>query len=123
MVCAQVNGEPQKRAEEILDEVAITLTLSGLRGTCESAGAAGPAAAAAAAAANSTSGFVETYGVGICQGAYAPSLCAEWHRWDSQHSSENEAVDVFGRDQLFVVGAALQAGAPPVHTCALQAGR
>ena len=53
-----------------------------------------------------TSGFVETFGVGVCAGGYSPALCREWHRWDKEHGSENEPVDVFkGRpDQLFVVG-------------------
>jgi hypothetical protein len=55
---------------------------------------------------NVTSGFVETYGVGVCAGAYSPALLAEWHRWDQEHGSENEPVDCFDglADQLFVVG-------------------
>lgn len=59
-----------------------------------------------------TSGFVETFGVGVCRGAYSEALRQEWHRWDEENGSENEAVDIFGGDQLFVVsmGACWAAG-------------
>lgn len=62
---------------------------------------------------NVTSGFVETFGVGVCAGAYSPALLAEWHRWDGEHGSENEPVDCFEGldDQLFVVGASTSAAA------------
>lgn len=83
-----VNGEPQKKAEEILAEAAITLTLSGLR-----EGTTG----------NMARSFVQTYGVGLCRGAYAPELKREWQRWHTSHTSENESVDIFPADQLFVV--------------------
>lgn len=53
---------------------------------------------------NVTSGFVETYGVGVCRGRYSEALRREWHRWDKENCSENEEVDIFGDDQLFVVG-------------------
>ncbi len=61
------------------------------------------------APANVTSGFVETFGVGICAGGYSPALCKEWHRWDKENESENEPVDVFkgAPDQLFVVSGRL----------------
>lgn len=51
-----------------------------------------------------TSGFVETFGVGVCRGRYSEALRREWHRWDQENGSENEEVDIFGEDQLFVVG-------------------
>ena len=94
-----VNGEAQKRAEEILAEVAITLTLSGLRQSSNDTNTT----SINDNKANSTSGFVETHGVGICRGRYASTLCKEWHRWDKQNKSENDAVDIFEEDQLFVV--------------------
>lgn len=96
-----VNGEAQKRAEEILAEVAITLTLSGLRESNNDA--TSTANIDTNNKANSTSGFVETHGVGICRGRYASTLCKEWYRWDKQYKSENDAVDIFEEDQLFVV--------------------
>lgn len=54
-------------------------------------------------AANQTSGFVQTHGVGICRGRYSPTLLEEWHAWDRLHVSENDPVDCFPEDQLFVV--------------------
>lgn len=89
-----VNGEPQKKADEILAEVSITLTLSNLREEN---------APLQRKKENATSGFVETYGVGVCRGKYAHALKYEWHRWHSVYGSENEPVDVFQDDQLFVV--------------------
>lgn len=101
---------PQKRADEILAEVAITLTLSGLRSATpgptspsSGGGSSGARESAAPRSPNVTSGFVETFGVGVSRGRYAAALRREWHRWDKQHGSENDAVDMFGRDQLFVV--------------------
>lgn len=52
---------------------------------------------------NVTEGFVQTHGLGICRGGYAPALLKEWHRWDASHGSENDPVDAFPDDQLFVV--------------------
>ncbi|KAL6772007.1 hypothetical protein ACKKBG_A28625 [Auxenochlorella protothecoides x Auxenochlorella symbiontica] len=86
----RVNGELQKRADDMLGEVAITKTLSAL-------------ADEDAAAANSTPGFVRALGVGVGRGAYPPALLSEWHRWDAEHASENDPVDVFGQDQLYTV--------------------
>ena len=63
---------------------------------------------------NITEGFVQTHGLGICRGRYAKTLVKEWHRWDHLHESENDAVDAFPEDQLYVVfvfadgGAALE---------------
>ena len=52
---------------------------------------------------NITKGFVQTHGLGICRGRYAKTLVKEWHRWDHLHASENDAVDAFPGDQLYVV--------------------
>ena len=52
---------------------------------------------------NITEGFVQTHGLGICRGRYAKSLIKEWHRWHDLHESENDAVDGFPGDQLYVV--------------------
>lgn len=81
------DGEAQKTASEILGEAAVSLTLSRLR--CGSK--------------NVTSGFVETLGVGVCKGKYSRELAREWHRWDKIHTSENEPVDGYGDNQLYVV--------------------
>ena len=39
-------------------------------------------------AVNATACFAETAGAGVCRGAYAPQLLAEWRAWDAAHSSE-----------------------------------
>lgn len=86
-------------------EVAITLTLSGLRQSTsrglenENNNSGAPCALKS----NATAGFVETHGVGICRGRYAAALSKEWHRWDKQNGSENDPVDIFEDEQLFVV--------------------
>ena len=67
------------------------------------------------AAENETTAFVETYGVGVCRGQYADALREEWHAWDASHGSENEAVDCFGTDQLFVVFVVADGGSDLEH--------
>lgn len=137
-----VNGEAQKRAGDILGEVAIALTLSQLRGSpgitsvrltqhkfaCWEVAPVDKLSlvalcqrrcsveqdgwrAAGSSSRNVTSGFVETYGVGICRGHYAPSLLAEWHAWDEQNGSENDPVSCFPGDQLYVVFIVADGGA------------
>ena len=86
--------------------MAITLTLSGLRQiTPENPENQNinSGDAPLALKSNATAGFVETHGVGICRGQYAKALTKEWHRWDKQNGSENDPVDIFEGDQLFVV--------------------
>lgn len=105
-----VNGEGQKKAEEILAEAAITLTLNGLRSaesmrspTTDTTSRLISSSSDEKKQDNSTAGFVETYGVGVCRGRYAQELKKEWHRWDLIHKSDNDPVDIFPPDQLFVV--------------------
>lgn len=103
-LCSQVNGEVQKGAGEILAEVAVTLTLSALRGSSHSVQAESSTEFLPVSQENLTAGFVETFGVGICRGSYAPALCEAWRHWDRRFSSENDPVDVFPADQVFAVG-------------------
>jgi serine/threonine-protein kinase haspin len=103
-----VNGEGQKKAEEILAEAAITLTLNGLRSveTMRSPNSSNYRLITNNSDKkqdNNAAGFVETYGVGVCRGRYAQELKKEWHRWDLIHKSDNDPVDIFPPDQLFVV--------------------
>lgn len=60
---------------------------------------------------NATAGFVRTYGVGVCRGAYSGALAAEWAAWDAKHGSENDPVDAFGPEQLHVVFVVANGGA------------
>lgn len=94
-----INGEAQKKAEEVLGEAAVTLELSKLRSSSS----------------NVTSGFVETFGIGVCKGKYSDILAKEWHRWDKIHNSENEPVDIFGDDQLYVVFVVANGGTDLEH--------
>ncbi|KAK9801322.1 hypothetical protein WJX73_003144 [Symbiochloris irregularis] len=100
-----VNGEVQKTAGEILAEAAITLALSKLR----------EAGAPTARSANATSGFVELFGLGLCRGAYSTVLTREWHAWDRAHGSENDPIDHFGGDQLFMVYVTADGGVDLEH--------
>lgn len=83
-------GEAQKTASEILGEAAVSMALSKL-GREYSMGR------------NATSGFVKTHGIGVCRGKYSSALSKEWHRWDRIYTSENEAVDGYGENQLYAV--------------------
>lgn len=60
---------------------------------------------------NVTAAFVETHSVGVCRGPYAAKLVQAWHAWDASHGSENDPVDGFERDQLYVVFAVADGGA------------
>ena len=70
---------------------------------------------AGVAAQNSTQGFVQTHSVGVCRGRYASSLVREWHAWDKRKGSENDPVDMFGDDQLFVIFVVDNGGADLEH--------
>lgn len=58
---------------------------------------------------------METFGVGICRGTYAAALIAEWLRWDEQCKSENDPVDCFPNDQLYVVFVVANGGVDLEH--------
>lgn len=75
-------------------EVAVTSALSNLAQTHDETGALLP---------NSTSGLVETRGVGVCRGLYGPRLTRAWRAWDEANGSENDPVDAFPDSQLYVV--------------------
>ena len=62
-----------------------------------------------------TTCFVDMAGAGVCRGAYAPALLREWHAWDAARGSENEPVDCFGGDQLYVVFVVADGGADLEH--------
>ena len=70
---------------------------------------------AGVAAPNSTQGFVQTYGCGVCCGRYAGALVKEWRAWDIRNGSENDPVDAFGDDQLFIVFVVANGGADLEH--------
>jgi serine/threonine-protein kinase haspin len=85
----QVNGEPQKRFDEILQEIVISMELSALRNGKDF----------------STDGFVNVKRVTCVEGAYPQHLVDEWElfRDNRAEGSDNDHPEVFGDDQLYVV--------------------
>nr|CAI5819285.1 unnamed protein product [Callosobruchus analis] len=82
-----VNGERQKKYEEILSEIVISMELSNLRKNTV----------------NSTSGFTELQEVKCIQGCYPERLLDLWHLYDETKGSENECPDSFTEDQLYII--------------------
>ncbi|KAK1277493.1 hypothetical protein QJS04_geneDACA015811 [Acorus gramineus] len=84
-----VNGEVQKRSEEVLEEVLLSFTLNSLRqegrANCGSRN------------------FIETKDIRLCQGTYDASLITAWEDWDAKHGSENDHPKEFSEDQCYVV--------------------
>uniref|UniRef100_V5GYG3 non-specific serine/threonine protein kinase n=1 Tax=Anoplophora glabripennis TaxID=217634 RepID=V5GYG3_ANOGL len=82
-----VNGERQKKFDEILSEITIALELSNLRNNND----------------NKTSGFSEVQKVCCVQGSYPEKLIYLWELYDETRGSENDSPDIFGEDQLYIV--------------------
>ncbi|KAJ0980008.1 hypothetical protein J5N97_015482 [Dioscorea zingiberensis] len=83
-----VNGEVQKKSEEVLEEVLLSLTLNNLKpreGETDKE--------------NSCSIFIETKEYG----AYDASLINSWEDWDMKHGSENDHPKEFSEDQCYLV--------------------
>ncbi|KAK6911699.1 hypothetical protein RJ641_023792, partial [Dillenia turbinata] len=86
----RVNGEVQKRSEELLEEAILSRTLNRLR-EC------------GAQAQNSCTSFIETKDLKVCQGPYDPVLTQAWEDWDAEHGSENDHPKEFPEKQCYVV--------------------
>ncbi|KAL6657519.1 hypothetical protein ACP70R_005299 [Stipagrostis hirtigluma subsp. patula] len=87
-----VNGEPQKKSEEVLEEVLLSLTLNNLRadrGDSEKE--------------YSCNGFIETKDFRVCQGPYDPSLIRAWEDYDARRGSENDHPEDFTSEQCYIV--------------------
>lgn len=84
-----INGEPQKRFDEILQEIVISMELSGMRNGKDYA----------------TDGFVNVKRVTCVKGAYPEHLIDEWelYRDNRIEGSDNDHPGVFQYDQLYVV--------------------
>lgn len=91
-----VNGEPQKRFDEILSEIVISMELSGLRNGKE----------------NSTDGFVKVKRVTCVKGSYPQHILDEWENYNdsSLKGSENDNPEIFDDDQLYIVFELCNAG-------------
>ncbi|KAM0833398.1 hypothetical protein ACQ4PT_064283 [Festuca glaucescens] len=87
-----VNGETQKKSEEVLEEALLCLTLNNLRAD---RGAKGKE--------YSCNGFIETKDFWVCQGPYDPSLVRAWEDWDAKYGSENDHPNDFAEDQCYII--------------------
>lgn len=82
-----VNGEVQKKFDEILSEIIISKELSDLRYDGR----------------NRTNGFVNVERVRCVKGRYPSYLVDLWDLYNDNHVSDNDHPEVFGDDQLFIV--------------------
>ena len=82
-----VNGERQKKFEEILSEIVIAMELSNLRSNKK----------------NSTTCFSEVQKVRCTQGNYPDRLVDLWQLYDETKGSENDSPQMFSSDQLYIV--------------------
>ncbi|KAF2898889.1 hypothetical protein ILUMI_07288 [Ignelater luminosus] len=82
-----VNGEHQKKFEEVLSEIVIAMELSNLRNETK----------------NKTYGFSEVQKIRCVQGRYPERLLELWDIYDETHHSENESPEMFTDDQLYII--------------------
>ncbi|XP_069705455.1 uncharacterized protein [Periplaneta americana] len=82
-----VNGEPQKKFEEILSEIVIAMELSNLRSGKE----------------NSTHSFSEMKRCSCVQGEYPKQLINLWDEYNENKGSENDSPSMFREDQLYII--------------------
>ncbi|XP_050382945.1 serine/threonine-protein kinase haspin homolog [Argentina anserina] len=86
----RVNGEVQKKSEELLEEVVLSRTLNYLRGNNDNVQ-------------NVCSTFIETKDLRVCQGCYDAGLIKAWKAWNKKHVSQNDNPDMFPENQRYVV--------------------
>ncbi|KAL5582731.1 hypothetical protein UlMin_015173 [Ulmus minor] len=85
----RVNGEVQKKSEELLEEVVLSRTLNCLRGC-------------AGDVHNYSTTFIDTIDLCVCKGSYDTALVKAWEDWDEQHNSENDHPKEFPDKQCYV---------------------
>lgn len=83
----EVNGELQKKFDEILSEIVIALQLSSLRHDKE----------------YMTSSFTEVVKVRCVQGRYPDHLIDLWELYRDNYQTENDHPEIFTDDQLYIV--------------------
>ena len=82
-----VNGEPQKKFQEILSEIVIALELHNLRFNAN----------------YNTDGFVEVKAIKCLKGKYPEKLVELWNIYDEEKHSDNDCPSMFNDDQLYIV--------------------
>ncbi|CAM8920985.1 unnamed protein product [Rhodiola kirilowii] len=85
-----VNGETQKKSDELVEEAVLSRTLNQLRGH-------------AGQVQNVTSSFIETLDIQVCEGPYDETLIKAWEDWDEKHGSENDHPKEFPIYQRYVI--------------------
>ncbi|KAK3441443.1 hypothetical protein EUGRSUZ_B01816 [Eucalyptus grandis] len=86
----RVNGEVQKRSEELLEEAVLSQTLNRLREGKDDA-------------CNACTTFIQTIDLKVCQGTYDVELIRAWEDWDEKNGSENDHPKEFPEKQCYVV--------------------
>ncbi|XP_060687516.1 uncharacterized protein haspin [Hemiscyllium ocellatum] len=82
-----VNGEPQKKFEEVLPEIIISKQLSQLSEESE----------------NCTTGFISLYSVHCIKDCYPLELLKAWDKYNQTKSSENDRPDASFKEQLYII--------------------
>lgn len=83
----EINGTPQKKFDEIVQEVIISQELSSLRND----------------RVNGTAGFVEVLNVRLVEGRYPDHLLNLWDDYKDRKGTESDRPDIFHDDQLYIV--------------------
>ncbi|PON98252.1 Tyrosine-protein kinase [Trema orientale] len=86
----RVNGEVQKRSEELLEEVVLSRTLNCLRQCQEGVD-------------NACNTFIGTIDIMVCEGSYDAFMIKAWEDWDEKHGSENDHPKEFPDKQRYVM--------------------
>ncbi|XP_048418376.1 uncharacterized protein haspin isoform X2 [Stegostoma tigrinum] len=82
-----VNGEPQKKFEEVLPEIIISKQLSQLSEESE----------------NCTNGFITLHSVHCVKDSYPLELLKAWDKYNQAKSSENDRPDESCEEQLYII--------------------
>jgi len=82
-----VNGEQQKKFEEILSEIVIAMELSNLRNDKK----------------NRTGGFSEVQKIRCVLGCYPEKLLELWNLYEETRGTENDSPEMFDSDQLYII--------------------
>ncbi|XP_071725467.1 serine/threonine-protein kinase haspin homolog [Rutidosis leptorrhynchoides] len=85
-----VNNEIQKKAEDLLEEVMLMLTLNQLRGNNNQTRNVCPT-------------FIQTLSLRVCDGNYDDAMIRAWDEWDKENISQNDHPNEFAEKQRFVV--------------------
>ncbi|XVF05892.1 hypothetical protein REPUB_Repub06bG0001000 [Reevesia pubescens] len=85
-----VNGEVQKKSEELLEEAVLSQALNTLRDFENNVS-------------NACTNFIETIDLNVCQGPYDAALVRAWEKWDEKNGSENDHPKEFPEKQRYVV--------------------